>query len=84
MGVGVIFSAIPILIYQGLLTLGASQLTFLLSNDIYINGISVTGGILVIGIGLNIMQVTRLRIGNMLPAIVLIPIYNAIYINFIQ
>lgn len=81
LGVGVLFSAIPILIYQGAISLGARQLSFILNNDIYINGISVTGGILVIGVGLNIAGITKLRIGNMLPSLLLIPIYDYIAIN---
>ena len=83
MGVGVLFSAIPVFIYQGLIALGASQLSFLMENAIYINGISVTGGVMVVGIGLNIMAVTKLRIGNMLPAILLMPLYDALYLSFI-
>jgi uncharacterized membrane protein YqgA involved in biofilm formation len=76
MGVGVLFSAIPVLIYQGLITLGASKLAFMLDNDVYINGLSVAGGILVMAIGLNITGITRLRVGNMLPALVLIPLID--------
>ncbi|MDR2884748.1 MAG: DUF554 domain-containing protein [Deferribacteraceae bacterium] len=83
MGAGVLFSAIPILIYQGILSFGASQLSFLMANDIYMNGISVAGGILVIAIGLNIMGVTKLRVGNMLPALLLIPIWDAVVIYFL-
>ena len=80
MGIGVAFSAIPIFILQGGISLGASQLTFLLENPVYINGISVTGGVMIVAIGLNLLGVAKLRIGNMLPAIVLIPVYDAIYL----
>ncbi len=83
MGVGVLFSAIPIIIYQGALSLGASHLSFLLSDPIYVNGISATGGVVVLGIGLNLAQITRLRTGNMLPALILIPLYDAIVINLL-
>lgn len=78
MGVGVLFSAIPIFIYQGILTLGASQLGFIQENPVIISGISVTGGIIVAGIGLNLLGVTKLRISNTLPAIFLTPIYDAV------
>ena len=81
MGIGVAFSAIPILIYQGAMTLGASKLSFMLENEVYINGISVTGGILVLAIGLNITELTKLRVGNMLPAIALIPVFDRIMMS---
>ncbi|MDR0453317.1 MAG: DUF554 domain-containing protein [Deferribacteraceae bacterium] len=82
MGIGVLFAAIPIIIYQGALSLSASQLSFLLSNPVYVNGISAAGGILVLGIGLNLAQITRLRTGNMLPSLLLIPLYDVVSIHF--
>jgi uncharacterized membrane protein YqgA involved in biofilm formation len=82
LGVGVLFAAIPIFIYQGGISLFASQLTFLTDNPQYLNGISQVGGIIVMGIGVNLMKVAKLRIGNTLPSLFIIPIYDAIVINF--
>ncbi|MDR2869008.1 MAG: DUF554 domain-containing protein [Deferribacteraceae bacterium] len=76
LGIGVIFSAIPVLLYQGGISIGASQLSFLLENPIYINGISITGGVMIIAIGMNLAGLAKFRIANMLPAVVLIPIYD--------
>ncbi|MDR2400055.1 MAG: DUF554 domain-containing protein, partial [Deferribacteraceae bacterium] len=82
LGAGVIFAAIPILVYQGGIAIFASQLAFLTDNPQYLNGISQTGGIIVMGIGVNILKVAKLRIGNTLPSLFIIPAYDAIIINF--
>ena len=70
MGVGVLFSTIPVLLYQGGITLGASMLKPYLSTTL-VNAVTATGGLLVVGIALNILQVTKIRVANLLPAILL-------------
>ena len=67
LGIGVIFSAISVLIYQGALTLAASYLENLLTAPV-INEIKATGGLIILGIGLNILEVTKIKVGNLLPA----------------
>lgn len=74
MGVGVLFSAIPILVYEGLLTIGATGLKSLLSGPM-INEISAVGGVLIMAIGINQLQLKKIRVGNMLPAIFIPLIY---------
>ena len=78
-GTGVLFSAIPLLIFQSALTLGA----FYFESYLYpklITEISAVGGIIIIGIGLNILEITKIKVSNMLPALLLIiPIYYLIY-----
>ena len=73
-GGGVIFSAVPVLIYQGTITLGASMLKPFLTGDV-IAQMSGVGGLLIAAIGVNMLQVIRIRVGNMLPAIFLPLIY---------
>lgn len=73
-GGGVIFSAVPVLIYQGAITLGASMLKPFLTSDV-IAQMSGVGGLLIAAIGINMLQLARIRIGNMLPAIFLPLIY---------
>lgn len=74
MGVGVIASAIPVLIYQGLLTLSAGLLQGVLSSGM-IAEMSATGGLLIIGIGLNILEIKEIKVGNLLPGLfIAIPI----------
>ena len=69
-GPGVIFSAVPILAYQGGIALLAGVLAPLLT-DALVNEMSAVGSILIIGIGINSLGCTRerIRVGNMLPAI---------------
>ncbi|MCJ7455175.1 DUF554 domain-containing protein [Candidatus Bathyarchaeota archaeon] len=70
LGVGVLFSAIPLALYQGGITVGASMLEPFLSSSI-VNAMTATGGLLILGIALNILQVTKIRVGNLLPAILI-------------
>jgi uncharacterized membrane protein YqgA involved in biofilm formation len=72
LGVGVAFSAIPILIYQGGLTLLAGLVAPFLQEAVIIE-MSAVGGCIILGIGLNMLELPkiRLRVGNMLPAIFL-------------
>lgn len=69
LGVGVAFSALSVFFVQGAITLMASQLLFLQSPAV-IGAVTATGGLLILGIGMNILEVTRIRIGNLLPALV--------------
>ena len=78
-GSGVLFSAIPLLIFQSALTLGAHYFESYLHPEL-ITEISAAGGIIIIGIGLNILEITKIKVSNMLPALLLIiPIYHLIY-----
>lgn len=72
MGIGVAFSALTVLVYQGALTLLAGAVEPLLTPQI-ITEMSAVGGIMLIATGLNILELpkTRLRVGNMLPALFL-------------
>ena len=67
-GSGVILSAIPVFIYQGAITIGASFLKPFLTAHV-IAQMSGVGGLLIAAIGSNILQLTRIKVGNMLPAI---------------
>ena len=68
LGIGVAFSAIPVLVYQGGISLLATFVAPLLSDPV-IQELTATGGILILGIGLNMLGLTKLKLGNMLPAI---------------
>ncbi len=68
MGIGVIFSAIPVFIYQGSITLGAAWASTFIS-PWSIAELTATGGLVILGIGLNILGVTKIRVANLLPAI---------------
>lgn len=69
MGIGVMFAAIPLLIYQGGLTLLASSLRDVMADPV-IAEMTAVGGLLLIGLGINILEIKKLKILNMLPALV--------------
>jgi uncharacterized protein len=77
LGWGVGFSVLVILIYQGGLTLGASVLTGVFS-EAMIAAMSATGGVLILGIGLRLLDLRRVRVANLLPALVLTPVVVAL------
>lgn len=68
MGIGVIFSAIPVFLYQGGITLLAKLIKDFLSPEI-INEMTAVGGILILGIGFGLLEIKKIKIGNLLPAI---------------
>jgi uncharacterized membrane protein YqgA involved in biofilm formation len=68
LGIGVLFSALPVLAYQGSITIAASLLEPYLTTTV-VNEMTATGGLLILGIALNILQVAKIKVGNMLPAI---------------
>ena len=72
MGLGVVFSALTVFVYQGALTLLAGLIEPLLAPQA-ITEMSAVGGIILIATGINILGLTkdRIRVGNMLPALVL-------------
>lgn len=74
MGVGVVLSSISVLVYQGLITLLAQFMQSLLS-DVVITEMTAIGGVLIMAIGLNFLEIKRIKVGNMLPAIFLPIIY---------
>mgnify|MGYP001028545915 FL=1 len=68
LGVGVLFSSISVLIYQGGITLGASLIRQFLTPEV-VNEMSAVGGLLIFAIGINLLEIRKLKIGNMLPAL---------------
>lgn len=70
MGAGVALSALAVLIYQGAIALMAQWLAPLLTEAV-VTEMSAAGGLLIIGIGLNMLYDKHLRVGNLLPAILI-------------
>jgi uncharacterized membrane protein YqgA involved in biofilm formation len=71
LGVGVLFSIVVIFVYQGGLTLLAGVLALVLG-EIVVNAISAVGGLLILGLGVNLTEIGKLRVGNMLPSLVVV------------
>lgn len=79
MGIGVIFSGLPVLIYQGTITLLASSVKDIL-NPFVISQLTSAGGLLIIGVAFNILGIKTIKVGNLLPAI-LVVITLAFYVD---
>jgi uncharacterized protein len=74
LGIGVAFSSLIIFVYQGAISLMAIQLNAIVSTSM-MNELTATGGILLIGIGIsNLLEIKKIRIGNMLPALLIAPL----------
>lgn len=84
MGVGVMFSVIPLIIYQGAITLLAAVVGPYLPPEV-ITEMSAVGGVAIMGIAVNMLGIPNLKIkvGNMLPAIFL-PIAYVPFVNWIS
>ena len=71
MGVGVLGSALPILVYQGSITLLASRLQSVFIPAM-VSELTSVGGVIVMGVGINILGLERVKVGNLIPALFLI------------
>lgn len=74
LGIGVAFSAIPVFIYQGSITLLAGVVKPLLT-PVVISQMSLVGGILIFAIGINLLEIKKINVGNLLPAVFIPVIY---------
>ncbi len=81
LGIGVMFSAISVLLYQGSITLLAKYLSDFATPDM-ISALSMVGSILLIGIGINFMEIKKVKVANLLPALLVPIIYYAILMIF--
>lgn len=77
MGIGVMFSSIPVFLYQGAITISAVFMKSMLVPETIAQMTSV-GGLLILAIGLNLLGLTKIRIGNLIPGIFLPLVYFAI------
>ncbi|MFV0411710.1 MAG: DUF554 family protein, partial [Oscillospiraceae bacterium] len=82
LGVGVLFSAGSVLVYQGAITLLAVWISPFLNADI-LREISIVGGIMITALGLNMLGLTKIKVGNFLPAI-LVPAVYYLLVGLIQ
>ena len=76
MGFGVIFSAVSVFLYQGAITMLAGFVEPYLTGDI-MREISLVGGILITGLGIDMLGMRKINVANLLPAVVVPVIYYA-------
>jgi uncharacterized membrane protein YqgA involved in biofilm formation len=79
LGFGVIFSSISVAIYQGLITLIAFLFANALNMEI-INELSAVGGILIVGLGINILEIKEIKVVNLLPSLVFVIVFMLIFV----
>ncbi|CEI73060.1 DUF554 domain-containing protein [Romboutsia hominis] len=70
LGIGVLFSAVSVFLYQGIITILSSSLSGILSTPV-INSMTAIGSLLIIGLGLNMLKVTNIKVANLLIAVFL-------------
>ena len=74
LGIGVAFSSLIIFVYQGGISLMATQLDALITTNM-MNELTATGGILLVGVGISsLLEIKKIRVGNMLPALLVAPL----------
>ena len=86
LGFGVILSIIPVFLYQGAITIFATQIEKWIPEVLFnemITEITAVGGLLIVAIGLNILKLTKIRVSNLLPALMMVGVILAVYHQFI-
>lgn len=78
LGIGVMLSSIPLLIYQGAITLSAALISQYM-DDTLISYLSCIGSVLIFGVGINLIFGKKLRVGNLLPAILIPVVYSLFF-----
>ncbi len=72
-GIGAAFSALSVFVVQGLLTLGGTSIDAVLTERMQTE-MFATGGFAVLAIGLNLLQLTKIRLGSLIPSLVIAPL----------
>ncbi|GER74625.1 membrane protein [Weizmannia acidilactici] len=81
LGFGVIFSAVPVVLYEGAIALFAKQINHLIPSSVlnaFITEMTATGGIMIFAIGLNIAGLAKFRVANFLPGIFVVAVFIAL------
>jgi uncharacterized protein len=87
LGIGVLFSAFPVMIYEGTIALFATQIDRFVPQalmDSFILEMTATGGVMIFAIGLNLTGLTKIRVANLLPGIVVVGLIVVINYCFQQ
>lgn len=74
LGIGVMFSTIIILVYQGGISLLAAQLNAIVTTSM-MNELTATGGVILLGLAISsLLEIKKIRVGNMLPGLLVAPV----------
>jgi uncharacterized protein len=75
LGIGVMLSAIPVMLYQGSISLFATQIERFVPTEVmnsFILEMTSAGGLMIVAIGLNMLEITKIKVANLLPSILII------------
>jgi len=78
LGMGVTFSAVTVLLFQGALSLGAAPFQAILTESM-ITEMSAAGGVIILGIGLLLLEIKRVKVGSFLPALFVAPLLTVLW-----
>lgn len=81
MGIGVAFSVIPLFIYQGGITLLSYWLGDFVASQI-VTELTAVGGVLLIGLAINILEIKKIKVMNMLPSLLVVILFAWIRFTF--
>ncbi|WP_160725999.1 DUF554 domain-containing protein [Bacillus sp. USDA818B3_A] len=85
LGIGVIFSTIPVVLYEGLIALFATRINQFVPKELmdqFIVEMTATGGVMIFAIGLNLTGMVKIKVANLLPGIVVTGIIVTILYNY--
>jgi uncharacterized membrane protein YqgA involved in biofilm formation len=85
LGIGVLFSAIPVILYEGSIAIFATQIDSLIPHALmnqFIIEMTATGGIIIIAIGANLVGITKIKVANLIPGIVVTALLVTIMYGF--
>ena len=75
LGIGVAFAAVPVFLYQGIITLFSTQISRFVPDELlnfFISEMTATGGLMILAIGLNLIGMTKMRVANLIPGILVV------------
>jgi uncharacterized membrane protein YqgA involved in biofilm formation len=78
-GAGVLFSIVPLFIFQGGITLLAGNFQTLFS-DVLVAQLTATGGLLILGIGLNLLEIKAVKVINLLPSLLVVVLLTSLFL----
>ena len=82
LGFGVLFSAVSVFVYQGAITVAAGFIEPYINADI-LREMSLVGGILIAALGIDMLGIRKMKVGNLLPSVAVPVIYYGI-LHFVR
>ena len=82
LGIGVLFSAVVVLVFQGAITLLASRLKWLREDEELLNEFTAVGGLMILSIGISLLGLKQMPTANYLPGLLMVPVLHRCYLAF--